>query len=418
MNIYKILQKKRDKFELSNDEIEYFISSVLKGEISNEQIAALLMAICINGMTENEAISLTRAMLHSGELMDFHYIGKPVVDKHSTGGVGDKISLILMPILLSFDLCVPMISGRGLGHTGGTIDKLESISGYKVELSNDELKHQMEQIGGAIIAQSENIAPADKIIYSIRDITATVESDALITASILSKKLAEGIDCLVLDLKIGNGAFYQSIDKAQTFIKYMTDVANSFDIKFKIIPTDMSSPLGYYIGNWLEVVETQNCLRGEFSNDLKTITYELASELLLLSGKFAKKSEALSEIDNVISKGLAYDNFLRWIAFQGGNLNQSEKDYANTPIYIIRAPFEGKIKAFNTKEIGFAAIELGAGRKKPSDTLDYSAGIKLLKKVGDTCQKDETIAILYARNTSKFELTEFIFNNAIEWERA
>jgi len=417
MNIYKILQRKRDKFELSDDEIEFFISSVLNGEISNEQIAALLMAICINGMTKNEAFALTRAMLNSGEKLDFRSIGKPVVDKHSTGGVGDKISLILLPILISFDLCVPMISGRGLGHTGGTIDKLESIIGYNVKLSFDKLKQQIEQIGGAIIAQSENIAPADRIIYSIRDITATVESDALITASILSKKLAEGLDCLVLDLKIGNGAFYQSLDNAQNFMKLMMDVANSFGIKFKIIPTDMNSPLGYYIGNWLEIVETQNCLRGDFPDDLRKITYELATELLLLAGKFQNKTDALVAVDEVVSKGIAYDNFLRWIVLQGGNLSQSEKEYANVPIYIVRAPFDAKIKSFNTKEIGFAAIELGAGRNKPNDFIDYSAGIKLLKKVGDLCQKDESIAILYARDTSKFEPADFIFNKAIEWEK-
>lgn len=413
MNIYKILDKKRKKENLTTEEIDFFVKATCEEKISREQIAAFLMAVCINGMSEDETFALTRAMLHSGKQLDFRYIGKPIVDKHSTGGVGDKISLILLPILISFDLCVPMISGRGLGHTGGTIDKLESILGYNISLDDEKMHKQIEKIGGMIIAQSDDIAPADRIIYSIRDITATVESDALITASILSKKLAEGLQHLVLDLKIGNGAFYETYEQAEKLIKLMSDVAKSFDLNFKAIPTDMNSPLGFYIGNWLEVLETQNCLRGEFPEDLRKITFELASELLIMTNKFTNKSDAYMAIEKIISSGVAFDNFLRWISIQGGNLNLSEKEYANTPIYIVNSKKSGMLKSFNTKEIGFAAIELGAGRKKITDQIDYSAGIKLLKKNGDFCEKDEPIAIFYARDKSKFENAEFIFNQAI-----
>lgn len=416
MNIYKILQKKRDNFELTQEEISFFVQATTDGSISREQIAALLMAICINGMSENETFALTQAMLDSGRQLDFHYIGKPVVDKHSTGGVGDKISLNLLPILISFDLAVPMISGRGLGHTGGTIDKLESIIGYKVNLSHSEIKQQMETIGGMIIAQSEDIAPADRIIYSIRDVTATVESDALITASILSKKLAEGIDALVLDLKIGNGAFYQTFEQAKNLVRLMEEVCKKFGVRFQAIPTNMNNPLGRYVGNWLEVVEVQNCLRGDFPEDLKAITFELASELLVMSRIFENKNKAYNGIENVLASGRAYDNFLRWIASQGGDISISEKEYANTPIYIISSDREGIIKGFYTKEIGYAAIELGAGRKVANDQIDYAAGIKLLKKNGDRCERDEPIAVLFARDKSKFESAEKIYKNAIIWE--
>lgn len=416
MNIYKILQKKRDKLELTQEEISFFVQSTIDGNISREQIAALLMAICINGMSEGETFALTQAMLHSGSKLDFRYIGKPVVDKHSTGGVGDKISLILLPILLSFDVVVPMISGRGLGHTGGTIDKLESIIGFKVNLSQEEMKHQIETIGGMIIAQSNEIAPADKIIYSIRDVTATVESDALITASILSKKLAEGLDALVLDLKIGNGAFYQTFEQAKNLVKLMEAVCNNFGVRFQAIPTNMNNPLGNYVGNWLEVVEVQNCLRGDFPEDLKVITFELASELLLMCNIFENKIKAINAIENVLASGRAYDNFLRWVASQGGNIPLSEKEYANTPIYIVSSERDAKIKGFHTKEIGYAAIELGAGRKVANDQIDFAAGIKLLKKNGDSCVKEEPIAVLFARDKSKFEIAEKIFKNAIIWE--
>ncbi|MCX8054721.1 MAG: thymidine phosphorylase [Ignavibacteria bacterium] len=416
MNIYKILQKKRDKLELTQEEISFFVQSTIDGNISREQIAALLMAICINGMSEGETFALTQAMLYSGAQLDFRYIGKPVADKHSTGGVGDKISLILLPILLSFDVVVPMISGRGLGHTGGTIDKLESIIGYKVNLSQEEMKHQMETIGGMIVAQSEDIAPADRIIYSIRDITATVESDTLITASILSKKLAEGLDALVLDLKIGSGAFYQTFEQAKNLVRLMEAVCSNFGVRFQAIPTNMNNPLGNYVGNWLEVVEVQNCLRGDFPEDLKVITFELASELLVMCNIFENKIIAINEIENVLASGRAYDNFLRWIASQGGNIPLSEKEYANTPIYIVSSERDAKIKGFQTKEIGYAAIELGAGRKVANDQIDFAAGIKLLKKNGDSCVKEEPIAVLFARDKAKFETAEKMFKNAIIWE--
>lgn len=413
MNIYQILQKKRFGKNLENDEIAFLINGLLDNSVSREQIAVFLMASCINGMNFNEISYLTEAMANSGKKFNFKNLGKPIADKHSTGGVGDKISLLLVPILISLDVAVPMISGRGLGHTGGTVDKMESILGYRTLLSDDEIYLQMEKIGGMIIAQTSDIAPADKIIYSIRDVTATVESDGLITASILSKKLAEGLDALVLDLKIGNGAFYQSIEAAKGLVESMEGVAKHCGLNLKIIPSDMNNPLGNYIGNWLEVLETEECLKGNFPKDLYDLTVNLAAEILIMTNRVPTKEAAIESINKVLSNGTAYENFIKWVEFQGGNLSKSHSENGNTSMYVVKSEKAGTIESFDTKALGFAAIELGAGRKKPDDELDLTAGIKLLKKQNDQFDKGEALAVIYGREKNKFEAAEAIIRRAI-----
>ncbi len=413
MNIYKILQKKRFNCELSSEEIRFLVEKITTGEVSREQAAAFLMASCINGLSKNETSALTMSMTNSGTKFDFKNLGKPVADKHSTGGVGDKLSLLLLPILLDLGCLVPMISGRGLGHTGGTIDKLESILGYRTVLTEDEIYRQMESVGGMIVSQSPEIAPADKIIYSIRDITATVESDGLITSSILSKKLAEGLNCLLLDLKIGNGAFYPTLESAKELIANMEAVAGECGLNLKIVPTNMDNPLGQNIGNWLEVLETEECLKGNFPQDLLDLTLLLASEMLVLAGIFDYIAKAYAAANESIESGRALDMFHRWISSQGGDLEASRKEYANTPIYIVKAKEKCIIAGFNTKQLGFAAIALKAGRSSPTDTLDFAAGIKLLKKQGDSAEENEAIAVFFARDTSLFEQAEQIFLEAV-----
>jgi len=413
MNIYEIIEKKRCNKEISLEEINYFCLDLINENISREQAAALLMAICINGMSNEETSNLTKVMTNSGVTLNFKHLRKPIIDKHSTGGVGDKTSLILLPIMLALNIAVPMISGRGLGHTGGTIDKLESIEGYKSLLSIEEIYLQMEKVGGMIVSQTDEIAPADRIIYSIRDVTGTVNSPELITASILSKKLAEGLDALVLDLKIGNGAFFKTIEEVESFSRLMYEVSERNDLKMSIVHTDMNQPLGYNIGNWLEVVEAEEYLKGNASMDLNNIVFKLATEMLMRCGT-ATFYEANNLISQTISSGKALECFYKWLESQGGDIHSSRKKYLDTPFYIIKSKHSGRINRFDTKLMGFAAIELGAGRKKPNDLIDHSAGIKLLKKIGDTIDKDEAIAAVFGRNKKKFDKSELMIKQAID----
>lgn len=409
MNIYEILRKKRLGATLNDDEIAFFVQSVTSGETSREQAAAFLTSSCINGLSFDETAALTEAMTASGSRFNFRSLGKTIVDKHSTGGVGDKISLILTPILASIGLSVPMISGRGLGHTGGTVDKMESIIGYRTTLSDDEIYNIMDKVGAVIVAQTDNIAPADKILYSIRDVTANVESDGLITSSILSKKLAEDLDVLVLDLKIGSGAFYETLDAASNLVSYMKAVAEKVGLKFKIVPTDMNQPLGYAIGNWLEVAESLECLTGNMPADIKEVTFLLAKEILMLAGIADSYDNAEIMISNAISNGSAYSKFVEIIEAQGGDLKLSIAKYQSTPFFVVRAKKSARIVGFKSKQTAFAAMYLGTGRFHPNDVIDPSAGIKLMKKVGDKIESNEPIAVLYSQSTDKFIEAELQF---------
>jgi len=314
----EIIRKKRDGGKLTKDEISFFVNGYIKGTIPDYQMSAFLMAVYFQGMDFEETTYLTEVMLHSGEIVDLSDVPGVKVDKHSTGGVGDKISLILAPIVASAGVPVPMISGRGLGHTGGTLDKLESIPGFKTNLSIIEYKKVISEIGLVMIGQTQEIAPADKKIYALRDVTATVESIPLISASIMSKKLAEGIDALVLDVKTGNGAFMREYDKALNLAQTLFAIGKNFGKKVIAFITDMNQPLGYAVGNWLEVVESVQCLRGFEVPDLMELTYTLAGAMIMLGEKAMSIEDGIKIAKKVVHSGEAYEKFLQLVERQGG----------------------------------------------------------------------------------------------------
>ena len=398
----EILKKKRDGLELSKKEIIFFIQGIISSYISDVQAAAFLTSSYINGLTAKEIAYLTFAMRDSGEIFEFPDINKPIIDKHSTGGVGDKISLLLVPILMSCDIAVPMISGKGLGHTGGTVDKLESVVGYNMHLPKEKLKELLYQNGAFMTAQTDEIAPADKILYDIRDITGNVDSNGLIAASILCKKLAEGLDGLVLDMKVGNGAFMRNFTDAKLLADTMAAVARESGLKMQIIFSAMEQPLGYTVGNWLEIEETIQALEGNFSDDIRELTLTLAAAMIQLGYNNLSRDEALDQAKEVWDSGLALKNFNKMISAQGGDIESSQKKYQNTPNQEIKAKQNGFIAQIDTLYVGVAGIILGAGRRNTDDIIDHSAGIRIFKKTGDNVKKGETIAIVYGQDKYRF----------------
>lgn len=383
----EIIKKKRDSKKLSRNEIEKFVSGVKKGEVPDYQISALLMAIFQKGMDLEETTDLTSLMIETGVKFDLKDITGYKVDKHSTGGVGDKISLILAPLAAEMGLIVPMISGRGLGHTGGTVDKLESIPGYKTNINFEEFKSILKKIGCSIISQTEKIAPVDRKLYALRDVTATVESIPLITSSILSKKLAEDLDGLVIDLKVGSGAFMKDINSAKKLGKSMKEVGEALGTKMKIVFTDQSSPIGRNIGNSLEVIECIEILKGNFIEDTVEITLSLVSEMC----KIAKIHE---DPMPVLKSGKVYERFRRMVKLHGGNLSKL-KVYSNP--YEVNSEDDGIIQSIDAYKIGIASLRAGAGREKKEDEVDSKAGIKLLKKEGDEVKKGDSISLIYTK---------------------
>ena len=401
MNPAQIIIKKRDRESLSHEEIKFFISSYVNGEIENYQMSAMLMAILLNGMSEEEIYWLTKEYIDSGVTLTFPKSQERCIDKHSTGGVGDKLSLMIGPIAAECGVMVPMISGRGLGHTGGTLDKLESIPGYQTQIPLDRFQKIVRENNFAIIGQSDNMVPADRKIYALRDVTGTVESIPLITASIMSKKIASGIDGLVIDLKVGNGAFIGTMEHAHQLATSMSKIARDFDKKITINFTDMNAPLGRYIGNAVEVIEAIEFLKGNMEPDLKEVTYKLVADMLILAGVSGNLGKAEMMIDQAIESGHALERFRKGIELQHGNPSVID-DYSLLPqpkhtkeIYTHRA---GYIKNINSKSIGYALIEVKAGRKHVDDKIDHAAGLKLIKKVGDRVSKGEKIAELYYDN--------------------
>jgi len=401
MNPAQIIIKKRDQQHLSKEEIKYFISSFVNGDIENYQMSAMLMAILLNGMSDKEIYWLTKEYIDSGVTLTFPESQGRCIDKHSTGGVGDKLSLMIGPLAAECGVMVPMISGRGLGHTGGTLDKLESIPGFQTQISLDRFQKIVRENNFAIIGQSDKIVPADKRIYALRDVTGTVESIPLITASIMSKKIASGIDGLVIDLKVGNGAFIGTMEHAHQLAESMSKIAKEFDKKITINFTDMNAPLGRYIGNAIEVIEAIEFLKGNMEPDLKEVTYKLTADILILAEVSKSFGQAEIIIDKAIESGKALERFRRGIELQHGN-PQVIDDYALFPqpkhVIEIYAKQTGYIKNINSKDIGYALIEVKAGRKQTKDTIDHAAGLKLLKKVGDEVTKGEPIAELYYDN--------------------
>jgi pyrimidine-nucleoside phosphorylase len=398
MNPVELIRKKREGGSLTRTELESFITQYVKGDIADYQMSALLMAVYFRGMNAEETATFTDVMLHSGDVVDLSGIPGVKVDKHSTGGVGDKVSLILAPMVAACGVPVPMISGRGLGHTGGTLDKLESIPGFSTNFSIPDYKKIIAETGLVLIGQTKEIAPADKKMYALRDVTATVESIPLIAGSIMSKKLAEGIDALVLDVKTGNGAFMQTYDNSVALAQALVGIGTSMGKTTVGFVTDMSQPLGYMIGNWFEVVESIECLRGKKVDDLMEVTYVLGGAMLWLGGKAASIEEGMEQCKSAIYSGKAYEKFCQIVVRQGGDISFVE-DVAKYPqtrhVIDVAAPGDGFVAGFNTMGVGILGIELGAGRTKVDDVIDPAAGIVITKKIGDRVTRGEKLATIY-----------------------
>jgi len=407
IDFLSLIRKKRDGLELTKKEIEFFIKKLIKKEIPDYQVAAFLMAIYFQGLSFQETKDLTLAMMGSGKF--FKFKEKNVVDKHSTGGVGDKVSLILAPILAACGLKIPMIAGRALGHTGGTVDKLASIPNFKTTLSYEECQKAIKEIGLFIIEQTEEFVPADKYLYSLRDVTATIESIPLITASIMSKKLVEGIDFLLMDIKTGNGAFLEKITDAKKLANMMIAIGKLMKKKISVFITDMNQPLGKAVGNSLEVIEAIEFLKGNQERDLKKIVFTFAQEFLLRTKITADKKTAENLINKIINEGKALKKFQELIKNQGGD-ERVINDYNLFPQAkyqdIYRAPKEGYLFSFQTKKIGWLCNFLGGGRKQLGDQVDYSVGFVFYKKIGDFVKKGEPLLAIHANDEKKLKVTK------------
>jgi pyrimidine-nucleoside phosphorylase len=420
MNVVTLIQKKRDGYPLEKKEIEFLVSGYTKNKIPDYQFSSLLMAVFLQGMNKEETAYLTEAMLFSGEVITLDKIKGPKIDKHSTGGVGDKTSLILAPVVVAAGVNVPMISGRGLGHTGGTLDKLESIPGFRTDLTLKEYKNVLKKCGAVLIGQTKEIAPADKLIYSLRDVTGTVESIPLITGSIMSKKLAEGIDGLVLDIKTGSGAFMRKTSDAVTLANSLIDTAKTFNKKVIGFITDMNQPLGNYIGNWLEVYESIKVLRGEVRGDLLQLSMALSGAMIYLGGKASYMKEGIRTAETQIKNGKAFEKFVEIVKMQGGDVSfitNPEKYPKSKFIKKIKATGGGFVKEINNYQIGMAALELGAGRKTMGDKIDPKAGIIFKIKIGDRVKKGDTIAEVHSESDSKNKLAENIITDSIKFSK-
>jgi pyrimidine-nucleoside phosphorylase len=420
MNTVELIKKKRDGYAFSDDEISFLINRYTSGDIPDYQFSALLMAILLKGMNTSETAALTNSMLNSGKTINLSSIKGYKVDKHSTGGVGDKTSLIIAPIAAAAGVYVPMISGRGLGHTGGTLDKLESIPGFRTDLSLAESMKVLKKCGAVLIGQTKEIAPADKLIYSLRDVTATVESIPLITASIMSKKLAEGIDGLVLDIKTGSGAFMKNYSDSINLTNSLIDTAKSFDKEVIAFITDMNQPLGNYIGNWLEVYESVLVLRGKIKNDLYSLSIKLAGAMIY----HGKKSKSIIEGELIakqkIATGEAFKKFLQIVQLQSGNIyyiNNLERYPKSKFIRKVKAIQNGFVKEMDTYRIGMASLELGAGRRTKEDKIDPKAGIILFKKIGDNVKKSDIICELHSDSGTKIISAEQIIIESIQFSK-
>ncbi len=417
INMNNIIRKKRDGHELSSEEIEYFIKGYTQNNIPDYQVAALLMAIYFNKMSEAETINLTKAMLKSGQMIDLSDINGIKVDKHSTGGVGDKTTLVLAPLVASCGLTVAKMSGRGLGHTGGTLDKLESIKGFRVELTKEEFIHNVNNIGLAVCGQTSNIAPADKKLYALRDVTSTVDNISLIASSIMSKKLASGSNAIVLDVKVGNGAFMKNTADAIKLAKQMVNIGISMDRRTIAVISDMNEPLGYAIGNSLEVKEAIETLKGNGPEDLVELCLILGSWLLVL-GQVAKSlDDARNKLIYALESGKAYEKFKEFIAIQGGDIKYVE-DTNLLPkakyIESIKSITHGYISQINAEQVGHCSLILGAGRETKESKINLATGIVLCKKTGEEIKKGETLAYIHGDDIQAIEKVKCKLKNCIK----
>ncbi|MBR3249458.1 MAG: pyrimidine-nucleoside phosphorylase [Clostridia bacterium] len=416
MNMYDIIDKKRQDKVLNKEEIEYFVTGYTKGNIPDYQMSALLMAICCNGMSTRELTDLTITMANSGDKLDLSPVNGVTVDKHSTGGVGDKTTLIVAPIVASLGCKVAKMSGRALGFTGGTIDKLESIEGYKTNIEEKQFIDQVNRIGIGLIGSSKNLAPADKKIYALRDVTATVQSIPLIASSIMSKKIAAGSECIVLDIKVGSGAFMKNFIQGAKLARTMVNIGKMAGRKTVAVVTNMNAPLGNEIGNNLEVKEAIETLKGKGPKDLTDLCINLSTEMLMLCTN-KKKDECEKLVKKSITDGLAFNKFKELVINQGGNIEQIDNpDLFEKAKYSveIKAPRLGHIIKMNTSEIGRVSSILGAGRETKEDAIDYSAGITIMKKTGDYVKKGETIAILHTNKEDIIEEAKKLYLSSLK----
>lgn len=418
MRMYDLIMKKRNGQSLTKEEIQYLIDGYVNGEIPDYQMSAFLMAVYFRGMTEEETLAMTLAVAHSGEMVDLSGIEGIKVDKHSTGGVGDKTTLIVAPIVAACGVKVAKMSGRGLGHTGGTVDKLESIPGMRMTLDRDEFFDVVNRTGLSVIGQSGNLAPADKKLYALRDVTATVDNISLIAVSIMSKKLAAGNDCILLDVKTGSGAFMKTVEESVALAKEMVAIGEQAGKRTVALITNMDIPLGCYIGNSLEVIEAVQTLQGNGPEDLTTVCKNLAANMLFLAGKGTLEN-CMCMVDEVLANGAAFERFKDMVRAQGGDVSVIEDTdrFEKAPYSrIVRAKKEGYITEMDTESCGIASSMLGAGRETVEGTIDYSAGIILHKKVGEYVKTGEPLAVLYTSKESLFDAAENRFENAVRIE--
>ena len=390
----ELIIKKREHQELTTDEIDWLVANYTAGTVADEQMSAMTMAILLNGMNRREIKDLTLAMIASGERLDFSKLSWPTADKHSTGGVGDKITLPLAPLVASYGVAVPQLSGRGLGHTGGTLDKLESISNWRAKLSNQEMFNQLEEIGAVICAAGSGLAPADRKLYSLRDVTGTVEAIPLIASSIMSKKIAEGTAALVLDVKVGSGAFMKTLDSARELAQTLVQLGNDASVKTSALLTNMSTPLGKKIGNSLEVEESIEVLQGGGPSDVVELTVELAREMLALAGK------PVDDPSENLNNGLAMDVFRKMIHAQDGNLDSPLPKAKHQ--HEVFANEDGYIAELDALAVGVASWRLGAGRERKEDPVSFGAGIELHAQLGEAVTKGSKLMTLHSDSEEKF----------------
>ena len=418
MRMYDLIMKKRDGSELSKEEINFMIEGYTRGEIPDYQMSAMMMAVLFQGMNEEETLNLTMAMRDSGDKLDLSAITGIKVDKHSTGGVGDKTSLALTPMVAACGIPVAKMSGRGLGHTGGTIDKLESFPGFTTEISTDTFMKNVNEIGIAIMGQTAELAPADKKLYALRDVTATVDNLSLIASSIMSKKLAAGADAIILDVKTGSGAFMKKEEDAFKLAKAMVSIGNGAGRKTIGVVTDMDQPLGFAVGNALEVIEAIETLKGQGPKDFVELCLTLGTYMLIAGGKADTPSEARMQLEEVIANGKALKKLADFVAAQGGD---SDAVYntallpQSTIIKDVPATQEGYISKIACDEVGICSLILGGGRETKESEIDLSVGIVLTKKKGDYVKKGETIAIIHANNEDKMNQAMLRLQAAYEY---
>ncbi|EME8253796.1 pyrimidine-nucleoside phosphorylase [Enterococcus faecium] len=414
MRMVDLIEKKRDGNELSKEEIEYIVTNYTNGKIPDYQVSALLMAIFYQDMTNEEITNLTLAIANSGDVIDLSSLEGIKVDKHSTGGVGDTTTLILAPLVASVGVTVAKMSGRGLGYTGGTLDKLEAIPGFQIELSDEAFVRIVNESKVAVIGQSGNLAPADKKLYALRDVTATVDSLPLIASSIMSKKIAAGADAIVLDVTTGDGAFMKNIEDARRLAKTMTNIGKLANRETVAVISDMSEPLGEAIGNSLEVVEAIETLQGNGPEDLVEMCYALGSQMVVLAGKAKTIDEARTLLQEALESGKALAKFKEMIQNQGGDPTIVERpERILTARYTMELPAKqsGVVSKIVANELGIAAMMLGAGRKTKEDDIDHAVGLKLHKKIGDTVTKGESLLTIYSNDEEISSVIELLYKN-------